>query len=106
LQNPQVAALFKPIAGVDVWREQPFELVIDGEFCSGVFDRIHLLENSAVIIDFKTDRVDGATITEAVKRHKPQLDLYRRVLARLTKIPEAAITCQLVFTRPGRVMEA
>ena len=106
LQNPQVAALFEPIAGVDVWREQPFELVIDGEFCSGVFDRIHLFDNSAVIIDFKTDRVDGATITEAVKRHKPQLDLYRRVLARLTKIPEAAITCQLVFTRLGRVMEA
>ena len=106
LQNPQVAALFKPIAGVDVWREKPFELVIDGEFCSGVFDRIHLLEDSALIIDFKTDHVDRATINDAVKRHKPQLDLYRRVLARLKEIPESAITCQLVFTRLGWVMEA
>ncbi|MEC8928245.1 MAG: PD-(D/E)XK nuclease family protein, partial [Verrucomicrobiota bacterium] len=69
------------------------------EFCSGVFDRVHLLEDSAVIIDFKTDRVDADTIDDAVKRHQPQLELYRRVLARLTEIPETAIICTLVFTR-------
>ena len=106
LQNAEVAALFEPIAGANVWRERPFELVIDDEFCSGVFDRVHLLEDSAVIIDFKTDRVDADTIDDAVKRHQPQLELYRRVLARLTEIPETAITCQLVFTRPTKVMTA
>ena len=106
LQNAEVAALFEPIAGADVWRERPFELVIDDEFCSGVFDRVHLGGNSAVIIDFKTDRVDADTISEAIKRHQPQLALYRRVLARLTEIPETAITCQLVFTRPTKVMTA
>ena len=106
LQGTEVAALLEPDAGVKVWRERAFELVIDGEFCSGVFDRVHLGENSAVIIDFKTDRVDEDTIDDAVKRHQPQLDLYRRVLSRLTGIPEQAITCQLVFTRMARVMTA
>jgi len=106
LQSAEVAALFEQHAGVKVWRERAFELVIDGEFCSGVFDRVHLGDNSAVIIDFKTDRVDDDTIDDAVKRHQPQLELYRRVLARLTEIPETAITCQLVFTRPAKVMTA
>jgi hypothetical protein len=49
--------------------------------------------------------VDDDTIAAAVKRHQPQLELYRRVLARLTGLEEEAITCQLVFTRPARVME-
>ena len=106
LQSAEVAALFEPNAAVKVWRERAFELVIDGEFCSGVFDRVHLADGSAVIIDFKTDRVDDDTIDDAVKRHQPQLELYRRVLARLTGIPEKAIACQLVFTRPARVVAA
>jgi hypothetical protein len=50
--------------------------------------------------------VEADTIDDAVKRHQPQLALYRRVLARLTGLAERAITCQLVFTRPARVMEA
>jgi ATP-dependent helicase/nuclease subunit A len=106
LDTKEVGELFKPDTQAEVWRERAFELVVDGEFCSGVFDRVVLRKDNAEIIDFKTDRVDDATITDAVKRHKPQLDLYRRVLARLTRIPESSITCQLVFTRPAQVMEA
>ena len=97
--------MFEPIDGAEVWLERAFELVIDGEFCSGVFDRVMLHDGTAQIIDFKTDRVDDDTIAAAVKRHQPQLELYRRVLARLTGLEEEAITCQLVFTRPARVME-
>lgn len=104
-ENGEVAAMFEPIDGAEVWLERAFELVIDGEFCSGVFDRVVLHDGTAQIIDFKTDRVDDDTIAAAVKRHQPQLELYRRVLARLTGLEEEAITCQLVFTRPARVME-
>ena len=80
--------------------------MIDGEFCSGVFDRVILYEKYAKIIDFKTDRIDKDGLPEAVKRHKAQLELYRRALTRLSGLPETAITCLLVFTRPARVMKA
>jgi len=106
LATREIAVFFQPDPFATVWRERRFELILDNELCSGVFDRVHLGKDSAMIIDFKTDRVDDATINDAVKRHKPQLDLYRRVLARLTEIPEEAIICKLVFTRPARVMTA
>jgi ATP-dependent exoDNAse (exonuclease V) beta subunit len=102
----EVAQLFAPNPDAEVWLERAFELVLDGEFCSGVFDRVVLHDGSAQIIDFKTDHVEADTIDDAVKRHQPQLALYRRVLARLTGLAKKAITCQLVFTRPARVMEA
>ena len=106
LSAEEVAQLFAPNPDAEVWRERAFELVLDGEFCSGVFDRVVLHDGSAQIIDFKTDRVEADTIDAAVKRHQPQLALYRRVLARLTGLAEKDITCKLVFTRPARVMEA
>jgi ATP-dependent helicase/nuclease subunit A len=106
LDTKEIGELFKPDSQAEVWRERAFELVIDGEFCSGVFDRVVLRKDNAEIIDFKTDRVDGKGLTEAIQRHQPQLALYRRVLARLTGLEEDDITCLLVFTRPAQVMEA
>ena len=106
LDTKEIGELFKPDTQAEVWRERAFELVIDGEFCSGVFDRVVLRKDNAEIIDFKTDRVDDNGLVDALKHHHPQLVLYRRVLTRLTDLREDAITCRLVFTRPGRVMEA
>lgn len=105
LAAPEVAALFEPDPKATVWCERKFELVLDGEFCSGVIDRTVIQERSAMIIDFKTDRVDDESIEGATAHHQPQLALYRRVLSLLTNLPEKAITCHLVFTRPARVME-
>jgi len=105
LDTEEIGELFKPDTQAEVWRERAFELVIDGEFCSGVFDRVVLRKDNAEIIDFKTDRVDSNGLAEAIQRHQPQLALYRRVLAQLTGLAEDAITCLLVFTRPALVME-
>ena len=106
LEVDEIIEMFKPNPQAKVWLERAFELVIDGEFCSGVFDRVVLFADSAQIIDFKTDKVNADTIAAAVTKHQPQLALYRRVLARLTGLPENSITCQLIFTRPARVMQA
>ena len=107
LDTKEIDELFKRDTQAEVWRECAFELVIDGEFCSGVFDRVVLRKDNAEIIDFKTDRVDGNDgLAKAIQRHQSQLALYRRVLARLTGLKENAITCRLIFTRPARVMEA
>ena len=106
LQTKEIAAFFQNDGdGAAVWRERAFELVMEGEICSGVFDRVIVREGHAEVIDFKTDRVKSEEdIAEAVERHRGQLEWYRRVLVQLTGLPEAQITCRLLFTHPRRVV--
>ena len=96
---------------VVLWREKPFELMLDGEWVSGTFDRVELYRapdgalHHARLIDFKSDRTrDAGELLDAVDRYRPQLELYRRVLARLTPLPAAAIQPALLFTCPARIV--
>ena len=95
----------------EVWRERPFEMVLEGAWVTGVFDRV-IIESQANgrpirarVIDFKTDRLIDADADErAIRRHAPQLNLYRRAVAILTGLPVSAVTCELVLTGgPRRV---
>ena len=88
-----------------MWRERRFGVVLDGEFCSGVFDRVVLWADRAEIVDFKTDMVrDSADVESAVVRHQSQLDWYRRVLGLMTGLASEKITCRLLFTRLPRLV--
>jgi hypothetical protein len=95
--------------GAAVWRERPFEIVLDGEWISGVVDRV-VLERGvdgrarrATVYDFKTDRVEpGADLHAAAARHAAQCEIYRRVVATLAQLAPAAVGCEVVFTRVRR----
>src|SRR5690606_12685660 len=64
LKERALRALLSP--GVcRVWRERRFEIILDDEWITGVFDRVHLAEGRARLLDFKTDAV---TATEAKER--------------------------------------
>ena len=106
LQAKDIAAFFQNDGdGAAVWRERAFELVMEGEICSGVFDRVVVRDGRAEIIDFKTDRVkSGEDLAEAVEQHREQLEWYRLVLVQLTGMAEAQIACRLLFTHPQRVI--
>jgi ATP-dependent exoDNAse (exonuclease V) beta subunit len=106
MKTEEIAVLFRNDGdAVVVWRERAFELVMEGEICSVVFDRVIVREGHAEVIDFKTDRVKSEEdIADAVKRHRGQLEWYRRVLVQLTGLLEAQITCRLLFTHPRRVV--
>lgn len=102
------AALERPNGEPELWREKPFEAVLDGEWVSGVFDRVVIYREAngapgrAVIYDFKTDRVgEEAGARERAVRYTAQLELYRRALGAMTGLPTGAIGCVLVFVRPG-----
>lgn len=91
----------------EVWRERSFEIVLGGEWVTGIFDRVvvtrdaHGRIDSAVVYDFKTDRVQtDPEITAAIARHAEQMNLYRRVAAVLTGLPAGSVRCELVFTQP------
>jgi ATP-dependent exoDNAse (exonuclease V) beta subunit len=98
--------LAKPEGDVQLWRERAFDVVVDNEMISGVFDRVHVYADRAEIIDFKSDRVgDDLSLEQAAEKYAPQMATYRQALAKLTGLAESAIRCSLVFTHPCTVVE-
>ncbi|MFA5112415.1 MAG: PD-(D/E)XK nuclease family protein, partial [Desulfobaccales bacterium] len=103
VRAPALAEIWsKPAAGrVEVWRERAFEIVLDGVWFTGVFDRVVVERDEssravrAWVLDYKTGR-DG--VAQVVERHAGQLNLYRRVAAVLTGLPVQMVRCSLVLT--------
>ena len=96
---------------IDLWRERSFEVVLEEGWVTGVFDRVTVRRRAdgtaerATVVDFKTDTVDSAEkLTEAVKRHRPQLEIYRKVVSRLTRLPMEHVDVQIVFTALARAV--
>ncbi len=93
-------AFAKPAAEAQAWRERPFDLIHEGSWISGVFDRVVVQRDSVRLIDFKTDEVpDAAALAEKVAGYRPQILLYRQALARLTGLKMERIESALLFTR-------
>lgn len=112
LRAPELARVWQrpAVPRAEVWRERAFEVVLDGVWVTGVFDRVVVAQDSqgrairAEVFDFKTDLVTGeAGLKELVARHAAQLELYRQVAAVLAGLDVAAVECQLVATRSGRL---
>jgi ATP-dependent helicase/nuclease subunit A len=111
LESPPVlAALTRPDAHAELWREREFEALVENHWVSGCFDRVQLVRDenggpvTATILDYKTSNLerDGAK-EEAVSHYRPQMELYRKVLAQLVGLDETSIVLKLVFTRDGLV---
>jgi len=96
-----------------VWRERPFSLVLDEPdgghaLWSGAFDRVVLhgkpeAWERAVVLDFKTDRVRAEDVEERVEFYRPQLEGYRRVLARMTRLDPGRIEARVLFLSVDQV---
>lgn len=115
VQHPQLQAVFGgPPAGarVDLWRERAFEVILDGVWVTGVFDRVRIDRNAAGkavgawVVDFKTDRPAGADPDMlSLERHAGQLNLYRRVAAILAGVPENQVRCSLLMSAGPRLLD-
>lgn len=104
--------LHRPPGPADVWREKPFEVVLGQEWLSGILDRVTLYKDKAgnliraTILDFKSNEVaTDEQVRQAGEHYRPQLELYRQALARITNLDEGAIDTQLLFTRPAKLYE-
>ncbi|HTB81546.1 MAG TPA: UvrD-helicase domain-containing protein [Opitutaceae bacterium] len=111
LRAPELAAVWGRRNRAKVWRERAFEVVLDGAWVTGVFDRVIIeLDEAgravrATVFDFKTDRMVGdADGSAMVDRHARQLNLYRRVLAVLAGLDASVVACELVLTRWRRLV--
>lgn len=89
----------------DVWRERGFDMVMEGQWVSGIFDRVMVERDtagqaiSAVILDFKTDAVsDDSSMQTRAQGYAPQLELYVQAVCRLTGLPPTKVRMGLIFT--------
>jgi ATP-dependent exoDNAse (exonuclease V) beta subunit len=106
LASSDVAAAFtKPSPEAQVWRERSFDMIHNGNWISGTFDRVIVGRDAARLIDFKTDDISAeGALEDKMKGYAPQIALYREAIARLTGLPVEKVSCELLFTRQRRLV--
>ena len=89
LQTNTAARLFtRPARPCSLWREKAFDVVADGQWISGIFDRVVIYRNeagqarAAVVYDFKTDE------RALAEDYSTQMSLYRKSLGSLIGLPD------------------
>jgi ATP-dependent exoDNAse (exonuclease V) beta subunit len=103
LQNKNLTA--------EVFNERRFVVREENRFLSGSIDRLVVLRDehdavAAEVLDFKTDAISGEDdIAAKVQFYRPQLDAYRKAVARMYRIPGRRITARLVFVSAGRTLD-
>ena len=102
LKTPEAQALFaKPGEDWQFWNEKPFDLMIDGQWISGIFDRVHIRKEEgksveARIYDYKTNR---ATPEDIALEYEGQMEQYRQAAAKLLGIGTDKVTARTVPIR-------
>ncbi|MCC5834395.1 MAG: UvrD-helicase domain-containing protein [Opitutales bacterium] len=110
LESISIRQLLEP-QPCELWREQAFDLRIDGRWISGIFDRVHLFRSPqgtythAVLIDFKTETIQADTLSSRSETYRPQLQRYRQALSAITGINPDKIKALLAFLHNGQVIE-
>jgi ATP-dependent helicase/nuclease subunit A len=114
LARPEIRThLSRPQSGVncELWREKGFDVVLEGKWVSGKFDRVVIVRNAqgeieeALILDFKTNRITPPETAATAAHYVRQMETYRQALAFLIRCPIPRIRCILLFTHPGTVFE-
>ncbi len=103
-------ALSRKDKNLTLWREKSFDVILHGQWISGVFDRVIIVyDQSGTILkataqDFKSDNVtDDSELAARIEFHGIQLAIYQEVLANILNIDPEQIAGELIFTQPGRV---
>ena len=124
LQAPEVREVLSRTwypAEAKVDRERPFLLRDEGRLVQGVVDRLVRAPSregegpGAWVLDFKTDQVtvettdgspggDEAEFRTRVEFYRPQVETYRRAVAREEGLEVGGVAVGLVFLVPGRVI--
>ena len=105
-------ALARPAGQAELWREKSFEIILDGRWVSGIFDRVVINRGAdgvpagAAILDFKSNRnlKTEADLQAQAGHYRPQMELYRRALSGLLGLAADRIAIQLLFTVPARIV--
>lgn len=106
------AALARPAGVAEVWRERSFDVVVEGTWVTGTFDRVVVERDAAgapiraAVLDYKTNQVeDEGHVAQLVEDYRPQMAAYRRALSALLGMAPEQVALKLILTRVGRVVE-
>ena len=99
-------ALVKPKEFVALWRERPFEVLADGVWTSGRFDRVVFAGGKAVIYDFKTNargpkEDEAAFARRMTEAYAGQMRSYRKALMALTGLTAESVSTVLLLSSTG-----
>lgn len=101
LGSERAAVLRRPEGHCVVWRERAFDLELDGDPVSGIFDRVHLTLGAegqpvkAALYDFKTDK----TPVDLREAYQGQLEAYRQAVAKLLGLAPDQVQASAVRIR-------
>ena len=104
LTTPEAATIFTyPGEQSTLWCEQAFDMMLDGKWVSGIFDRVHIRREAGVVVaaeifDYKTNRATPEVIAQ---EYASQMELYRQAAAKLLGIDITHITARTVPIRRG-----
>jgi ATP-dependent helicase/nuclease subunit A len=111
LPRPVLDQLAAGPLSIDVSREQPVAVQLQGELLTGTIDRLVLLRCggqviAADIIDYKTDAVPrgDAEEPERTSHYRLQLQSYADAIARIHRLADDRITSRLLFVQSGQVI--
>ena len=102
LKSKEAKKIFsKPDGEWDLWNEKPFDLMIDGQWISGCFDRVQIRREGgkpvkAEILDYKTNR---STHEAIAKEYEGQMEQYRKAASQLLGIDVTQVTARTVPIR-------
>jgi ATP-dependent helicase/nuclease subunit A len=109
LRSPELRSVWARPAGEfasEVWRERAFEIVLDGAWITGIFDRVVIARDAggravrATVFDFKTDHVaNDKSVALLRQRYAAQLEIYRRAASILAGVRPQNVEAKLVLTR-------
>lgn len=99
IDNPKLAAVFDCKSKAEV----PIMGVVDGRIVSAQIDRLAVLEDRVVIVDFKTNRPAAASPAEVPFVYRRQLKAYRDLLTKI--YPGKNIETFILWTDTASLME-
>ena len=110
LEDPALAAVFRPDAAVRVYREAPIGGWAAGDGADGpdfgIVDRLHIGERDIWVIDFKSHATEDPGELKKIAQseiYAEQMGRYARILA--AAYPERPVRCSLLFTRSRQLKD-
>lgn len=94
---------FKHLFGSDSLAEVPVVGVLDGQVISGQIDRLVVMENEVLIVDFKSNRRVPVSVESVPEIYKSQLRTYKALLKNI--FPAKVIKTYLLWTQNCVTME-
>jgi ATP-dependent helicase/nuclease subunit A len=94
---------FAPLFGPRSLGEVPIVARLAGRDLSGQIDRLAVLDDALLVLDYKTNRPPPSTPEEVAPAYVAQLAAYRLALRRV--FPERALRAAIVWTDGPKLME-